>query len=452
MNSKVNNRWVKRKWVSGKGLLVALVVMVLGSTIGTGIVSAEGSRGTREKELSRNGQVHQERYDEILNNLDKYAYVEDFILTRYIPRDATESGWEDTKKSLTGSGMKSVHWYRENGKTIFSSASAERYEIAKDKFAGKNPKETQVTFGGDSRKVVWQLEFDGDMPISERKSVMPYQCKASIQYSGDPFSGAHGFVDWGSVAADVAHNGKFKKDAKLFIAGYGKGDVHDVGGAIRGHHLDLFMDNCEEGFKGGKTTGALVIFEKAKSTIQGKPVTKEILDKVMNGHKWGDGGADITLNGVEDKGNNATGNSGRKQFNPFKDQNIGTGIVGLDKSENVLPGETSYGLQVGSEKVYKGLRIVMYLMGAGLILFISLQMAGMVLVSKGDGYLIPPKAESMLYGESDGLGDSTKGYGKLIARNFLLLIIMLTVVLLGMYTGIQGHIYAGIEKVLSFII
>ena len=445
----------KRQSKGNLGRLMTLIVLLImvGSTIGASVASAEGSRGQREKELSRNGAVHKERYDEILANLDKYAYVEDFELTRYIPRDSTEKSWVDTTKSISGKSIKSVHWYKEGGKTVFSSASAERFEIAKDMYSSKNPKEVKKQYGTDARKIIWQLEFDGDVSIAERNKVMP-SCAAHIQYSGDPFTGAHGFVDWGSVAADVAHNGKFKKDAKLFIAGYGKGDVHDVGGAIRGHHIDLFMDNCEAGLDGGVTKGALVIYEKAKSSIQGKPVTKEILDKVMSGHKWGDGGADVDLSGTGGEGDDnkkGTGNSGRKQFDPFKDQKIGNGIVGIDSSQDVLPGETSYGLLVGSEKMYKIMRIGMFIMGAGLVLFVALQMAGLVLVSKGNGYLIPQKAETFLYGEDSGGMDQTRGYTKLIVKNFFLLIIMLTIVFLGFYTSIQGKLYAGIEKVLSFI-
>lgn len=276
---------IQMKKVS-KGVIIAMGMLLM-----TGMVvdASEGSaRGERERELSGYGSVHEERYKEILDNLKDYAYVEDFRLTRYIPRDATESGWENTTKSIEGKKIKSVHWYKDEGNWIFSSASAERYEIAKDEFKGRYKTETSQNYQGDPNKMIWQLEFSGDVSTEDRLRVMPSQCKASVQYYGDPFTGAHGFVDWGSVAADVK-GGVLGKDAKLFIEGYGKGDVHDVGGGVKGRHLDLFMDNCEEGYAEGNTTGNLVIYEKSKSNIAGgKPVTKEIVDRVMKGKKWGD--------------------------------------------------------------------------------------------------------------------------------------------------------------------
>lgn len=432
----------------GSGFRVVLLMVVIAVFFVDIVGVSASNRGAREKELSRNGAVHQERYDEILNNLDDYAYVENFKLTRYIPRDATEKGWENTTKGTSGKSVKSVHWYKEGGNWVFSSASAERYEIAKDKFSGKNFTETTETLGGDNRKIFWQMKFTDNVSTEDRKSIMPYQCRAYVQYAGDPFSGAHGFVDWGSVAADVAHNKILKKDAKLFVEGYGKADVHDVGGAIRGRHLDLFMDNCEDGYSGGVTNNALVIFEKSKSSIKdGKPVTKEILDRVMASKKWGDNGATVGTGTSPGTGGDSGGS--REIFNPFSQDRLGATRAGVDGGEVNLPGELSYVVSGATKTIYKIAQIVMVLFVLVLIVLVSLQVASLAIQpGTGTTFMIKneEKINNFLFGES-----LAKDRKKILLTNFFTLIIASVLVLGNMYVPIQGRIYMGIEYIISFI-
>lgn len=444
----------------GYVIKVLLLMMIL-SLVGGSVTGAEEySKGQRERELSENGAVHQQRYDEILNNLDKYAYVEDFKLTRYIPRDSSKPDWVDTTKGVTGSNVKSVHWYQEGGKWIFSSASAERFERTKDRFTDRKFTEVKLYYNDDQRKLIQQLVFEDDVSKTDRTISMPGPgCNAAIQYAGDPFTGAHGFVDWGSVAADVAHNGIFKKDTKLFIEGYGKGDVHDVGGGVRGRHLDLFMDNCEEGLDGGLTNGATVIYEKGKSGItDGRPVTKEILDKVMGGKKWGDGGSGGgnqegtgTAGGTGGTGGDGEYRNGKwESFDPFRDHKISTTVVGVDRSESSVPGELSYVMTSKAEGTYKLLQKGMFIFGAGLLMFVAMQMASIVIMTRGSAGYMNQKVETALFGQVEA-GASTPYYAKIVAVNTLLLMIVLTLVLGSYYVVIQGKIYAGIAYALSFV-
>lgn len=449
---KGENEYMRNNIVS-KVLILLMVSFVTLSTLNV----EAGSRGSREKELSKNGAVHKERYDEIMSNLGAYAYVDDFTLTRYIPRDATEKGWNNVTSDESGGRYKSVYWQKVSGGWLFSSASAERYEITKDKFAGRKFTESTKNYKGDAKKIVYQMKFSEEVSSTDRDSIMPYKCKASIQYSGDPFSGAFGFVDWGSVAADVNHNGVFKKGAKLFIQGYGKGDVHDVGGGIRGRHLDLFMDNCEEGFAGGKTSNKLVIYEKAKSSISGKPVTKEILDKVMGDKKWGDGGADVDLSGSEEgtggsteKGEGHIEGSKREYFDPFRTHKIQSTIVGVDNSESSIPSEASYLFSEVAMTFYKIMQWFMVVLSLGLILFVSLQIAGIVLSSKGNYGLMYNKAGSFLYGkESDGEGMNS--YKGMVIRNIILMTVILTLVLGSYYVGVQAKIYYALSQIMGYL-
>lgn len=53
---------------------------------------------------------------------------------------------------------------------------------------------------------------------------------------------------WGTVAADLK---KYKFGTRLRIPGYGLGVVEDVGGAIKGRHIDVWFPSHEEAAKWG---------------------------------------------------------------------------------------------------------------------------------------------------------------------------------------------------------
>lgn len=52
----------------------------------------------------------------------------------------------------------------------------------------------------------------------------------------------------GTIAADLRH---YPYGVKLYVPGYGYGVVEDIGGAIKGHHIDLWFPTHEEAKRWG---------------------------------------------------------------------------------------------------------------------------------------------------------------------------------------------------------
>jgi 3D (Asp-Asp-Asp) domain-containing protein len=98
--------------------------------------------------------------------------------------------------------------------------------------------------------------------LDEMKKVMPVVKKVSVKttaYSNDPYSinvprwrdgltATNTTARRGIVAADW---GVFPPGTRLYIPGYGEAVVEDRGGAVRGHHLDLFVDSRREALEWG---------------------------------------------------------------------------------------------------------------------------------------------------------------------------------------------------------
>lgn len=53
----------------------------------------------------------------------------------------------------------------------------------------------------------------------------------------------------GTIAADIT---KYPYGTRMYVPGYGWGEVHDVGTAIKGHHIDIFFESHEEALKWGR--------------------------------------------------------------------------------------------------------------------------------------------------------------------------------------------------------
>ena len=60
-------------------------------------------------------------------------------------------------------------------------------------------------------------------------------------------SGAH--ADWGTIAADTRH---YPFGTIMYVPDYGWGRVEDVGGAIKGHHIDLFFPSHRQALHWGR--------------------------------------------------------------------------------------------------------------------------------------------------------------------------------------------------------
>jgi 3D (Asp-Asp-Asp) domain-containing protein len=84
----------------------------------------------------------------------------------------------------------------------------------------------------------------------------------------------------GLVAADWSI---FPPGTVLYIPGYGVARVEDRGSAVRGYHLDLFMDTRDEALEWGVKETEVVVLEKGKAMLfaelgdgqeagQGKPL------------------------------------------------------------------------------------------------------------------------------------------------------------------------------------
>ncbi|MCK4910431.1 MAG: 3D domain-containing protein [Thermodesulfovibrionales bacterium] len=67
----------------------------------------------------------------------------------------------------------------------------------------------------------------------------------------------------GVVAADWR---VFPPGTRLFIPGYGEAVVEDRGGAIKGLHLDLFVDSVQEAKKWGVQEIPVYVIEKGRKT------------------------------------------------------------------------------------------------------------------------------------------------------------------------------------------
>lgn len=63
----------------------------------------------------------------------------------------------------------------------------------------------------------------------------------------------------GTIAADIT---RYPYGTKMYVPGYGWGEVHDIGSAIKGEHIDLFFPSEKEAKKWGKKYLNLIILLK----------------------------------------------------------------------------------------------------------------------------------------------------------------------------------------------
>jgi 3D (Asp-Asp-Asp) domain-containing protein len=63
----------------------------------------------------------------------------------------------------------------------------------------------------------------------------------------------------GTIAADIR---KYPFGTKMYVPGYGWGEVHDVGSAIKGDHIDVFFPSHKDAMKWGKKYLKVIILKQ----------------------------------------------------------------------------------------------------------------------------------------------------------------------------------------------
>ena len=66
----------------------------------------------------------------------------------------------------------------------------------------------------------------------------------------------------GVIAADIT---LYPYGTKMYIPGYGWGEVHDTGSAIKGNHIDIFFDKHNEAMRWGVKTLKVKVVTDEKS-------------------------------------------------------------------------------------------------------------------------------------------------------------------------------------------
>ena len=119
------------------------------------------------------------------------------------------------------------------------------------------------------------IELNSDLTDAQARmgTAKPVNVKTTA-YTNDP--GSINVAKWrdnrtaintlarrGVVAADWRI---FPPGTRLFIPGYGEAVVEDRGGAVKGYHLDLFVDSVGEARKWGVKEMPVYVIERASRT------------------------------------------------------------------------------------------------------------------------------------------------------------------------------------------
>lgn len=415
--------------------------------------------GQRAKQLSKNGEVHKKMYEKMKKNMDKYVYTTGFKLTKYTPRDAGDAGDEDRggdKSPLKGdtSGFRVTYFYKEKGKWVLSTLSHERTAKMQKKFGKKVNTTKQILKYNGENYIKFKNYFEQDLTKDERTKLLANRCSANIQFSGVPFIGkAEKPIEWGAVAGDINKQSMVKLHQELYVEGYGYAKVLDIGGAIRGKHLDLFYDDCDDVFATGTLNNKIVIWEKGKAQPnlekEGKPLTEEILNKVNNSKKWGENNAEYKEEGGANAGSSQTKTSDKSNyefFNPFKSSKVG-GNVTIDTGRSEVPQEAGYTIAVASNYVYKIAVYTTLLFSAIMIVLLGLQIASIAFMMKNGHTGMFRKVERIVM--VNGL--TMDNYKSVLLQNTLI-VLLLTAVLVGGFTShIQYLIYRGVQYVMTML-
>lgn len=454
-----NSKFIRNMTMATLGGFILLSPLVMESTEAFALES-----GSREKVVSKNGQVHKDMADKILKNIKDYSTSPDFIVTRYTPRDSTEVKWLSqnlTEPKIKGNDIYATHFYKKGGKDMLFTLSVERAVKSEKAFkkSGAKAEQGKATIGGSKNIATYNVTFDKKLSDKEKKSILPLQCEAHIQYAGSPIAGAFGDVDWGSIAGDVSRGNYFKRHTEVLVEKYGYGKISDQGGAIKQNRLDLFYDDCDVAMQGGRDNKSAVIFKtKEGAGVPNKrATTKEDVDKIMKTKKWGennssgkDSGSSGGSSDKEKTESKSDSESTYKSWSPFIKEKVASGgLVGVDAKTNVLPSEMTYTVNVFAKGVMKASQYLMVLLVLILIIMYGLQIFMIALMLRGDNNKVIDKLNDIAYGKNNQVG--YQNFKSELVKNGAILIVMIGFTMLSLYTFTQQQLYAGISTIIDYI-
>lgn len=454
---------IGKKIIGGLGVSILLFTASTSSLMVYDKVQAEetqtegfGDTNYRAKVLSKNGKVHEEMYEKIKKNMGDYVYTDGFQLTRYTPRDGSfsTSANESSEKDKANGSYTSTYWMKKDGKWVYSTTSYVKLAKVQKAFKGKfEQKNEKVSYNG-GKYDRFKLTFSGDVDEKSRKKYINTMCNPSVQANtkagGLPFQGSLGkTIEWGNIAIDKK---VLKQGADYFIENYGYANARDVGGAVKGKHIDLYWDDCDAVFtSGGTKNNQIVIMKKSDAIgVDTKALTQEVLDKVNKSKLWGTGGEDVSLSGGDESSSKASESksSGYKDWNPFVKREIGLeSNIGKDNGTSILPSELSNAVYVGLGVLKKVSIYLMVVLALVLVLFYTLQVATIVLVRSGTNW---EKAYS-IHDKIFGYYTTADEYIKILVKNFILIVFLIGFAIGGMYPSVQLLIYEGVESFIRLV-
>ena len=111
------------------------------------------------------------------------------------------------------------------------------------------------------------IEARADIPKKVRVKATAYSTdpiSINVPRWRDQRTATNKLVRKGMVAADWR---VFPPGTKLYIPGYGEAVVEDRGGAVKGMHLDLFLDSRKEALKWGVKELDVYVISRALSGV-----------------------------------------------------------------------------------------------------------------------------------------------------------------------------------------
>ena len=102
----------------------------------------------------------------------------------------------------------------------------------------------QIVYGSRKRVTVLATAYYGPLPNQNSYATGSYRGDIKLNGTGTTKSGKE--VRVGHIAADWS---VIPQGSKVYIPGYGDAVVEDIGGAIKGNRIDVFMGYGEEGLR-----------------------------------------------------------------------------------------------------------------------------------------------------------------------------------------------------------
>lgn len=373
--------------------------------------------------------------------------VQEFVVTHYSPLDSAIKSDADSTKRLgpttsSSSLYSPVQWYKEGDSWVFSAATEKRSNLVLTTFKAKihnssvYEKRTQ-NVDGHAEKPVFEYVFHKGISFSqaERESILPLSCKGrGMNYGGSPWSGSSGKIPkTGMIAADRA---VLPQGTKLFVQGYGFGEVLDVGGDIKGMRLDLTVNDCAVALAKGKKP-ALVAFEKSKALIPGKVLDENLIQGLLKDGVYGS-----TYFNAES--NDKTAEYETVKFdNPFNKGEVEINNIGVDDKQIFDSDTTGYTVNKYLGKVSGILYYIAQVLSMILIGYICILWL-LAFLSYSNIMIANELLRKMSMGHLDILGGGFKKLSIWTAFSFLVVVIIMT--------GLLPKIFAFVYHLFSIFV